>query len=95
MPNPVVVVEAGGERRVYPLLTIARRADPRGIWETEQRGAGLRFTWQDGDPATAWVEFSSGRTSSNGPGGAWPRVHHAAWFAWYATHPDDPVEWPR
>lgn len=85
--EPVVVVDEGGVRRVYPLVTIAENADPRGIWETESGGVPIRFYYRAGDPATAWFERIDGAPS--------PRARHSFWFAWYFSHPNDPVEFPR
>lgn len=84
--EPVVVVDEGGERRVFPLVTIAENADPRGIWETSSGGVPIRFYYRRGDPATAWFERIDKLPSA--------RTRHAFWFAWHFSHPTDPVELP-
>ena len=78
----VVVVEAGGQRCVFPLPVLAERADADGRWSTTLGGVPLTFAFR-AQPRCAWVRPE--------PPDAPIDVRYAFWFAWHALHPDDPV----
>jgi hypothetical protein len=76
----VVVVGVHGVRGVFPLSTIAARADANGVWRTALGGSPLRFIYRE-PPASVWVETDE-------PHPALETVY-CFWFAWYALHPDE------
>ena len=79
-PNkaPVVVVEQGGERRVYPIESIYEQAGEDGSWTTDLGGLPLIF-----ETAVSPTVFVTAVPDA--------RVLHAYRFAWYALHPRDPL----
>jgi hypothetical protein len=78
--TPVLVVDAGGARGVYPLPLLASRAGPEGTWRTAVGDHPVLLCYRD-DPPTAWAEGGDPRA---------PIVsRYAFWFAWYAMHPED------
>ncbi|RMG10981.1 MAG: DUF3179 domain-containing protein [Planctomycetota bacterium] len=91
--EPVLVVRAGGERRVFPHALLARRVDAAGYWRTRLGGVELEFFYRPGtrddDAPVASVRSLHGEPLE---------VVRCAWFAWFATHPDDAhlaVDMPR
>lgn len=79
--TPVLVVGSGGQRIVFPMPTLLSRANSEGIWETQWQGIPLRFVCR-ADPAAAFVTATDGTALD---------LAYAFWFAWHATHPDDPL----
>lgn len=79
-PNktPVVIVEQGGERRVYSVESIYERVGDAATWTTELGDLPLVF-----DTARSPSVFVTAA-----PGA---RVVHAYRFAWYALNPADPT----
>lgn len=82
----VLAVEAGGERRVYAVERVSRRADRSGAWETTQGEVRLRFEVHADpggvQPETLRVSRLDGQPLLSVP---------ALWFAWHAAHPQDPL----
>lgn len=83
--TPVIAVEVAGQGRVYPLPTIAARADVQGQWATTCQGQEVRFTYHEirPNPPVVWVDVPTGGEA----------VHfvQSFWFAWHAAHPQDPL----
>ncbi|MCW8140740.1 MAG: DUF3179 domain-containing protein [Planctomycetota bacterium] len=77
---PTLVVGPPGRRVVYPVAWLVRAAGEAGVWRTTQDGVEVVFR-PAADPPHAEVVLPPGRDD-------W-EVVHAAWFAWYAQHPDD------
>lgn len=82
----VLAVEAGGERRVYAVERVAAHAGQTGRWEVAQGAARLRFEVVH-DPAG--VQPDGLRVALDGPGEL--LAVPALWFAWHASHPQDPL----
>ncbi len=78
----VVVVTAGGERRVYAYSGIANRCDASGQWTDELGGLALVFEYS-ADSETVMV--------APDPPDAPIEVEYSFWFAWYAMYPEDDV----
>ena len=76
----IVAVRVAGRTVVYPLPRIAARANDQGVAKADQDGVELTFTYHRG-PDTVLVAHA--RTEKA------VQVFHAAWFAWYAFHPED------
>lgn len=79
----VVIVSAGGQRRVFPLPVLSSRVDSSGTWTTTLGETALRFDYRP-DPGTVWVTPER----PDAP----VEVRYAFWFAWYSMHPGDRVE---
>jgi hypothetical protein len=77
--TPVVAVEAGGQRLVYPYPFIEAKIDADGVWTTNLGGVRLTFQY---DVPSSTVEVTADGVA---------QFEHAAWFAWHAMHPDDPL----
>ncbi len=77
--TPVVVVEAGGERRVVPLPVVARGVDASGVWTTALGGEALRFEYHEQPPTVLVTSAADGRPAA---------IAYAFWSAWYSTHPE-------
>jgi hypothetical protein len=79
--TPCVIVDAGEQRRVYPLSLIAERADASGAWMDTI--GGRIFTFQHAaDPDVARVSSDDGDPAT---------VIYSFWFAWHAMHPGDEI----
>ena len=79
----LLIVEAGNERRVYPLALIAGQADQAGRWTDSLGGVDIEFVCTT-DPRTVQVV-------STNDGNIITR--YAMWFAWHAMYPEDvPVQ---
>ncbi|MCO5169094.1 MAG: DUF3179 domain-containing protein [Planctomycetes bacterium] len=76
----VLVVGPPGRRAVYPIAWLVRAAGDAGVWRAAQDGVEVVFR-PAADPLHAEVVLPPGHDD-------W-EVVHAAWFAWYAQHPDD------
>ncbi len=77
--TPVLVVEAGAQRRIYPLPFLLGRADSQGIWRAQQGPVQLEFS----------VKADPLRASVIAVGGEPLKAFRVSWFAWYSTHPQD------
>lgn len=83
----VLAVEVEGSRAVYAVARVAARAAATsGTWETEQAGETLLFEVLH-DPAGVQPESLRVTRRDGGPVFTVP----ALWFAWYASHPQDPL----
>ena len=87
----VIAVRTARDWVVYDLHGLTARTDPRGIWETEQDGVGLRFTLFPGDPTAAWVESTDEGVRSESDPERPIEFRPTMWFAWYSMRPDDPI----
>jgi hypothetical protein len=85
--TPTVAVWLGDDWRVKALPSIARRAGPSGVWNTELAGSSLRFTYRE-SPPTVLVETVTGFETTVPELG----VVYSFWFAWYACHPYATIE---
>ncbi len=86
--EPVIAVEAGKAKRVYPFSTIARRVDAQGQWTVVCGVTILRFEYQQvrPNPPAVWVGMSGGDTPA--------RFTQSLWFAWHAMHPGEQLVQP-
>ncbi len=75
LKTPMLSVWAGGQRRLYPLATIAKQVDAEGRWRTSQGDVDLLFHHWNGSPSVAVVDATDGRPIT---------AVQAYWFAWFA-----------
>ncbi len=81
--TPCVIIGVRGRWFALPVPELVAHSEAQGIRWSEAGGVPIALHTRP-DPPTVWVDDLRGDSGSD------LRVLYSYWFAWYATHPDDP-----